>query len=105
MALANKLLTSMPEDPMGRLASEPDEQADELDAVSAASEEPTDELADSMATVSKPAVGQTPPIPQEVGEKKEKDPSCNFPSWTKVIHATWPVTAAAQAPLTLDKLK
>ena len=68
------------------------------DAASATSEKPTDETAVSMATVGSQLGSQTPPIPWEVGEKKEKDPRNNFPSWTKVIHAAWPVTPAGWAP-------
>ena len=83
MALANKLPTPMPEELMGRLASDLDELANEPDAASDTSEEPTDELADLMATVSKPTGGQTPLYPAGGGRKEGEGAKLQLPQLDK----------------------
>ena len=90
MTPANKLPTPIPEELVGRPASELDipmftveEQANELDAASATSEKPTDELAILMATVRKPAGEPDTSYPMSGGNKEGEGSKLQLPQLDK----------------------
>ena len=68
-------------------------------------EEPTEEPAAPVATISGPAEEpNTPPVwCREKG--KGEVPCCNFSGWMEVLHPTWSVIPTIQTPLTLSELR
>ena len=56
-----------------------------------------------VATISEPAEEQV--TPQVWCEEKGEVPCSDFPSWMKVLHPTWLVTAARQTPPILSELR
>ena len=71
----------------------------------APTEEPIEELATLMATVSQPA--EEPDIPPVWHEEREKGevPWSNFPGWIDVLHPTQPVIPSGWNPLTISELR